>query len=76
MYKARTLRRMNPTARRLAKIYNEMEKELKRLKKDIDNIHDLEFQLQASQNEINAMRDKLNWKEQSAIAKVTTERIF
>lgn len=76
MYKAKTIRKMNPCSRQLAKIYNEMERELKRLKKNIEHIHDLEFQLQASQNEINHIRSKYDPIDQDMIRHITDKLPF
>jgi len=75
MFQSKTLRRMNSKTRKLAKEYNALELILRRMKKQVEVVAELERDSIALWNQNKARsRDEvkpgtLGWKDQSALAK-------
>lgn len=83
MFQKKTLRRMYPKQRELAKNVNRLELEIKRLKKQVIEMGSLEHDSRAlanmnkakAVNEVTPTKDpnEIDWKKESALAKVTSQ---
>lgn len=74
-YQKKTLRRMSPRTREYAKLCNEFEKLLKRLKKQVDVMASLELDSQALQNQ-SRIKNNLDSMDQSILAKTVNDIQF
>ena len=82
-YQKKTLRRMRPKTRAMAKIINEFEKELRKMKKMVEVMDELEadstaFWAKKKHDELKATKDpdEQIWKEESALAHATKNLPF
>ncbi|MBA7715107.1 hypothetical protein ES703_124147 [subsurface metagenome] len=83
MFQSKTLRRMTPKTRKLAKEYNALEFTLRRMKKQVEVMAELERDSLALCNQNKARRrdevtseDGKGWKDQSALARTGRDLPF